>query len=75
MPDTLSDGRAQRAFMNNLKILHSLDQCEVGQDIMRGQWDKFCDDPVRFLMRCDDETADAIWVAMEKRQPKRSATS
>ena len=60
----------QRTFTNNVKILYSLDQHEV--PFLQGQyWQRFSSDPVRYLIRADDETADAIWAAVVKRQPQK----
>lgn len=56
-------------FMNALRILKSLDAHEVGLEGSR--WLKFRDDPVGFLIRADDSTANAIWLAIESRQPAR----
>lgn len=33
-----------------------------------GHWELFRDDPLRFLLGCDDATARKIWSAIEKRQ-------
>lgn len=31
------------------------------------KWQRFREDPFRFLIRCDDETADKIWSVIERR--------
>lgn len=56
----------QRQFLNALRILHSIDQHEL-PDLAREDWPRFRDDPVRFLLRADDPTSDAIWRAIERR--------
>lgn len=51
--------------LNVLKILRSLDHCEV-EFLQWNSWERFRDDPYRFLMRADDDTQAAIWAAVEK---------
>jgi hypothetical protein len=53
-------------FHNGLRLLRSIDSHEVGDPIW---YRRFAIDPFGFFIRCDDETADLIWSAMEKRMP------
>lgn len=52
-------------FHNLLRVLHGIDLSEV--EFLGDRWPKFRDDPVRFFLRADDETAREIWLAMERR--------
>lgn len=57
----------QAEFHNGLRILGSLDRGEL--KFLSGlHWISFARDPYRFFIHCDDETADQIWAAMEKRR-------
>jgi hypothetical protein len=54
-------------FHNGLRLIHSIDSHEVGNP----EWYRlFADDPFKFFIRCDDDAADIIWRAMEKRMLK-----
>jgi hypothetical protein len=55
-------------FHNGLRLLNSIDSHEIGDPLWYGN---FVDHPSRFFIRCDDETADLIWSAMEKRMPNK----
>jgi hypothetical protein len=58
-------------FTNRLRILIGLDQHEVahiGRLSEAATYEKFADDPFRFLMRCDDPTAEAIWAVVQQRE-------
>ncbi|MDE2104465.1 MAG: hypothetical protein KGL39_44935 [Patescibacteria group bacterium] len=56
-------------FLNRVRILQSTVPLEVPFLAAR-QWTSFRDDPVRFLLRADDETAQRIWNAVERRSGK-----
>lgn len=58
---------ARDAFFNAIRILHSLD----AHELPGVPFDAFNDNPAEFLMRADDPTTDAIWSAIQKRQPAR----
>jgi hypothetical protein len=65
-------------FHNGLRILLSLDfsdlvKAGVFYDWQTDEWDKFQRDPFRFFIRTDEETADALWAAIQARQSKRKA--
>ncbi len=54
-------------FHNRLRSLHCIEPSEIpglSADRQRG----FATDPVRFFIRCDDETAAKIWALVEARQ-------
>ena len=67
-------------FHNALRILHSIDslavaaaaaQCDPGASLtLDGAWESFDADPVRFMLRCDEQSAQAIWAIIELRKPK-----
>lgn len=56
------------AFMNSLRILHSM---EPEGMLPVGARHRFMDDPVEYLLRADDPTVDRIWAAIQERQPAR----
>jgi len=70
-------------FSNALRILRSIDGpeldraaafCEVGASLaLHGARYRFSDDPVRFFLKADDQSQDAIWRIIEKRQPPQAA--
>lgn len=61
-------GVRQRDFHNLLRVMLGIDHHEVS--FMSGDvYTAFARDPYRFFIRCDDETADKIWAAVEKRAP------
>lgn len=51
------------AFMNAIRILHSMEPDWLPVAFVR--------DPVHYLLRADDATADRIWAAIQERQPAR----
>ena len=57
----------RHAFINRLRILHSLDRHEIAP-IRTADWIPFRDDPARFLIRADDSTAARIMDAIERRE-------
>lgn len=72
-------------FLNVCKILRSLDRHELesvglfaeGQVVAQSTltpeeagWIRFRDDPISFLIRASDDTADRIWLAVAVRMPK-----
>jgi len=56
-------------FVNNLRILRSIDKFEV-KFLTARQWIKFRDDPYLFMMRADDPTIEKLWAVIGKRHPK-----
>lgn len=64
----------QNEFHNGLRILRSVDRDELeaslNERLPDRKWEKFSDDPYRFFIGADDETADAIWRCIAARQPK-----
>ena len=52
-------------FLNRLRILRSIDGCEV-PDIQN--WPKFRARPYEYVISCSDEDAAAIWTALRKRE-------
>ena len=71
-------------FHNALRILHSIDggdfgaaglSCDPGASInLFGAWQKFRAAPAEFFFRCDDQSAEALWLLIEKRQQPRPST-
>lgn len=62
-------------FLNRLLVLYSLDPHEVvaaGGHLTSQIAREMCNDPARFLMRCDDATADALWRAIEARHAPKA---
>jgi hypothetical protein len=59
-------------FRNRLRILNSIDlgELEAAGIEWKGDWVRFMDNPYRYLMRCDDPTAEAIWRAIVKRETR-----
>jgi hypothetical protein len=61
-------------FLNRVRSLHCIEGYEL--PLSHENQDAFLSNPVRFFMRCDDETADVIWNAVEARQrPIPAATT
>lgn len=61
----------QARFLNRIKIMISLDQHEIrpsGGPMTDSVYTRFVADPFRFMMRCDDQTAAAIWRAVVARE-------
>jgi len=56
-------------FINRIRSLYNIDRHKL-PELSTPQWHDFQDDPPRFLMRCDDETAEAIWRQVEARQAR-----
>ena len=70
---------ARDRFMNALRILLSIDGDELDRALGRPgdfdvKWCKFSTYPFYFLIHADDETVDAIWSIIERRQPDRLKT-
>ncbi len=66
-------------FHNALRILASIDRCELIDagalsDDDTGGWLAFRDDPWRWFVRAGDDEARAVWRIIEARQPKRPLT-
>ena len=59
------DERQRKRFANLIRILRSLDKCEVTG--VR-DWPAFRDDPCEYVINCSDEDAAAIWAALRKRE-------
>lgn len=55
------------AFLNRLRSLFNIDADQL-PELSPEQMAEFLVNPPRFLMRCDDATAAAIWREVEKRQ-------
>lgn len=55
------------ALRNTLAILTSLDWGELPW-MEHASWLRFADHPYGFYLRCDDETRERIWAAIEKRR-------
>jgi hypothetical protein len=62
----------QHEFSNALRILISVDHHEV-PFLDKASWEKFRDDPFRFMMRANDNMADAVWAVVEKRATRRAS--
>jgi hypothetical protein len=61
-----------KEFTNALRILRSIDEYELAHlNWPRNKRDTFFDDPVRFLLVVDDDTADHLWEVVAARQPAR----
>ncbi len=64
----------QHRFINNLRILNSLDRHEIeaqlGRPMSGHEWLMFAPDPFTYLIRADAPISAAIWRAIERRQPK-----
>jgi hypothetical protein len=54
-------------FMNRVRSLHCIDGDDLG-GLPKDRTAVFLENPVRFLMKCDDATAAMIWNAIEARQ-------
>jgi hypothetical protein len=58
-------------FLNRVRTLHCLDFFDLIQagclERNDPRWGAFRSDPVGFLLRVDDETAEKIWAICEKR--------
>lgn len=57
-------------FLSKVKKLHCLDFYDLVQSGVLYQndprWETFRSDPVGFLLRCDDLTAERIWTLVSK---------
>ncbi len=59
-------------FQLMIRVLHSIDSDQL-DDVFgdahesRGEFAKFRENPPRYLIRCDDEKAAAIWAVARKR--------
>lgn len=64
-------------FHNALRILNSIDadefrgairECEDGASLtLDGAFQRFVEHPVRFFLRADDQSAEALWRIIERR--------
>lgn len=62
-------------FHNGLRILINLDLADLQEQGLftepregaAEKWTPFRDNPWRYFIKCDDETASKIWAAMQKR--------
>lgn len=68
------------AFYNACRILMNLDMDElVRAGVLRAgifggagsEWHRFNSDPLTFLAKLDDPTADKLWTLIQARQPER----
>ena len=57
--------RQRQRFHNLIRILRSLDKCEVTG--VR-DWRAFRDDPCEYVIKCSDEDMAVIWAALRKRE-------
>lgn len=60
-------------FHNALRIMLSIDMSElVAAGVIAGgdktSWEKFRDNPYRWMLRVDDDTAQRLWLLIESRQ-------
>ena len=56
-----------RRFGNRLRILRSIDLHEIPQVL---DWPAFRDNPSGYFIRCADEEAEQIWLALRRREPE-----
>ena len=56
-----------REFHNGLRLLRSIDWREVEHAMDLETYKRFANSPYEFFIRCDDDTAEAIWAVMEAR--------
>lgn len=57
-----------REFHNAVRVLYNIDPWDLPDGI--DWYFRFADNPVQFLIRCDDERAEIIWQAMLKKGVK-----
>jgi len=57
------------AFLAIVRALHKIDRNSL-PELLTVQWQHFRDDPVRYLLYCNDAHQAAIWREVEKRQAK-----
>ena len=63
-----------REFHNGMRILLNIESFDLAMaNIDRDAQKQFLEDPLRFFIRCDDETADKLWAIIERRNAKRAA--
>lgn len=55
-------------FLNRIRSLHCIDASDLPLSPEQGR--AFIADPVRFIIRTDDDVADAIFAAVEARQAR-----
>lgn len=77
MSDPVADDDArQRAFQNRVRSLYNIDKTpldaalrELGAEPLEWpEWERFRDNPPRYLNAADQPTAKAIWRCVEARQ-------
>lgn len=56
-------------FQNRARILYSMDRDETG--LSPFDWTAFRQDPVRYLMICNDSVARRIWAVVQARETPR----
>jgi hypothetical protein len=61
-------------FHARLRSLLNIDYDDVPW-MSVGDWTSFREDPFRFFIRCDDETAEKIWQLVERRNRPRQPTA
>jgi hypothetical protein len=59
---------AFRRFHNALRIMRAIDEFEVP---LISDWAAFRDDPYRYFIGASEQDAEMIWLAIERRQPRR----
>lgn len=69
-------------FMNANRTLWNLDYFKMTEifqkmdmDDANSQWEKFCDNPHRYIAHCGDETAIQIWNLMCERDRRLQKTT
>lgn len=59
-------------FHNRMRVLLNIDMHDfVAAGIEPARWEAFRDDPHRFFIRADDETAEKLWSLVEARATRR----
>jgi hypothetical protein len=57
-------------FINRVKALYNVDYYRLESVMPEHLWQPFRDNPVAFLLRCDDKLAAAIWAEVQHRAVK-----
>jgi len=66
-PTAQQQSVARNAFLNAIRILHSMEPSWLPRD----HYDRFIDAPTEYLMRADEPTLARIWDEVQARQPER----
>lgn len=59
----------KQEFLNRLRSLFNIDGWKL-PELSKDEQAMFVSSPVRYLMKCDDQQADAIWREVDVRQPE-----